>query len=292
MKNNETESVCLYAVGHDPTGVWAPHFGRIHEPILSLNRVMDKQISFTPGTASRTIDEAGKFGWQVYLEDLPVGRARFMGVRRIVEAVTTHGNLWDGDRLIHALEYGSDELKDFTEEVVKHDFFLAGATSEAIATHQRSMTVWEGVKSWLLGRYIGIEGDIANRGCFAFSKELAKFISEQPETEGDDTDGLFPLLAVAFREQIRRGQINPTNRKAIGYREYQKITSYEDWLFEGCSPEMSAVRKNTHADFTRRAESVLMIITNAQVVSDRYHLGLVEGEPFSQMLQRVVRDIS
>lgn len=38
MKNNETGSVCLYAVGHDPNGVWAPHFERIHEPVLSLDR--------------------------------------------------------------------------------------------------------------------------------------------------------------------------------------------------------------------------------------------------------------
>lgn len=289
MKNSEIGSVCLYAVGHDPNGVWAPHFERINEPILSLDLVADQQISFTSKTATKTIDEAERFGWQVHLEDLPVGSARFMGVRRIAKTSTTHGNLWDGDRLIHALEYGPDELRDFTERLVKHDFLLAGATPEAIATHQSSMTVWEGVKSWLLGKYIGIEGDIANCGCFAFSKELAKFIAGQPETTGDDTDGLFPLLAVAFREQIKRGQIDPTNRIPIGYREYQRMTSYEDWLFEGCSPEESADKKNTERDFIRRGESVLKIIMNAQDVSDRYQLNLFEGESFRQMLQRIAR---
>lgn len=252
MKNNEIGSVCLYAVDHDPNGVWASHFERINEPILSLELVEDRQISFTSRTATKTIDEAEKFGWQVHIEDLPIGSARFMGVRRIAQATTTHGNLWDGDRLIHALECGPDELRDFTERLITYDFFFAGATPEAIATHQRSMIVWEGVKSWLLGHYIGVDGDIATRGCFSFSKELAQFISWQPETTGNDTDGLFPLLAVAFREQIGRGLIEPTNRIPIGHGEYKMITSYEDWLFEGCSSEESADRKNTYDDFIRR----------------------------------------
>lgn len=289
MENGEVGSVCLYAVGHDPNGVWAPHFEKIYEPISSLDLVRNIQIAFTPRTATRTINEAEKFGWNVHIEDNPVGRARFMGVRRIAEAATTHGNLWDGDRLIHALELkgGLDELKDFTEAVVKYDFFLAGATPEAIATHQSSVTVWEGVKSWLLGRYIGIEGDIANRGCFGFSKELAEFIENHPATEGDDTDGLLPLLAVAFREQIRRGEINHTGYTPIGYKEYNVMTRYEDWVFDGYSPKESAARKNTDEDFYRRLESVLRIFINAQQVSERYNLGLINGEPIRQILQRI-----
>lgn len=290
MNGCETSSICLYAVGHDPQGTWASHFEKINEAIVSLTLVKDRQIAFTPKTTPKTIGEAEKFGWQVHIEDNPVGRARFMGVRRIAEAATTHGNLWDGDRLIHALELkgGHDELRDFTEAVVKHDFLLAGATPEAIATHQSSMTVWEGVKSWLLGRYIGIEGDIANRGCFGFSKELAEFVGSHLATEGDDADGLIPLLAVAFREQIRRGKINPTNYIPIGYREYNIMTRYEDWVFEGRPSEESACAKNTYYDFYRRMESVLKIFMNAQDVSEKYKLGLVEGESIREMLKRVV----
>lgn len=287
MNNLETRSICLFAIGHDPDGKWARHFEIIDGPIKDLPLVKERQITFTLKTAHKTIDEAGKFGWKIHVGDYSTGMARFKGIQSIAEAATTHGNLWDGDRLIHALEYGLDEFRDSTEKLVKYDFFLVGATPEAIATHQSSVTVWEGVKSWLLGRYLGIEGDIANRGFFGFSKELAEFIGNYPAKEGNDADGLLPLLAVSFREQIKRGKINPTNYVPIGYKEYDVMTRYEDWVFDGYSPKESADRKNTYEDFYRRVESVLKIFMNAEEVSERYNLGLIKGEPIRQILQRI-----
>lgn len=282
-----SNTICLAAVGHDPEGKWVEHFANSNDLLSSLYR--EKVISLSKKTHYLTIDKAVALGWRVDVEPLSVGSARFAVIRRGLETDNSFINLWDGDRILHAALYGEDELRDIVRKIPHFDFFVAGATPEAIATHQSSMTVWEGVKSWALGHYLGFKGDIATRGCFGFSREYAKFLIQHEDSKGDDTDALFAVLSVAFKNQISNGQIPETGRETIGYQEYSKATSYEDWVFDGLTPEESAARKNTHRDFTRRAESVLRAIILAQSIGRRYDLGFFpdEEEGMKQLINRL-----
>lgn len=266
-------AICLAAVGHDPEGKWAEHFANTDGLLNSLYD--QKVISLSEKTHNLTIDTALSLGWRVDVEPLRVGSARFAVIRRGIETESAFINYWDGDRILHAATYGEDELRDITAKIPKYDLFIAGATPEAITTHQSSMTVWEGVKSWALGHYLGFKGDIANRGCFGFSRDFAKFVVQHEDSEGDDTDALFAILPLAFRKQIMDGILFETDRELVGYKEYGIATSYEDWMFEGLTREESVVRKNTHRDFMRRAESVLRAIVLAQSIGEKYDLGFL-----------------
>lgn len=280
-------TICLAAVGHDPEGKWAEHFANTDG---LLNSLYDKKIiSLSDRTHNLTIDTAMSLGWRVDVEPLKVGSARFAVIRRGIETNSNFINYWDGDRILHAATYGVDNLRDITVRVPKYDLFIAGATPEAIATHQSSMTVWEGVKSWALGHYLGIDGDIANRGCFGFSKEYAKFVIQHENSEGNDTDALFAILLLAFNQQMIDGVLPWTNRSSIGYAEYSNATSYEDWMFEGLTREESAERKNTSKDFTRRAESVIRAIVLAQSIGEKYNLGFLNPgeETMKEMIKRL-----
>ena len=275
--------ICLVAAGHDPDGRWAVHLDATKPLLESL--YTDRIISFSDRTNSETIDTAISAGWRVDVEPLPVGSARFAVIRRGLFTDSNFINYWDGDRILHATTYGVDELKDIVNRIPHFDFFVAGATPDAIATHQRSMTVWEGVKSWALGHYLGIDGDIANRGCFGFSREYASFLVKHEGSKGDDTDALFAILPLAFRKLISQGLLPETGRDLVGYQEYSIATSFEDWMFEGLTREESAKRKNTQKDFTRRAESVLRAIVLTQRIGEQYDLGFLNpGEETMEMM--------
>lgn len=284
-------NICLSAVGHDPDGRWVDHLTNSNDLLIELygNRI----VSFSDRTHSNTVDAALSLGWRVDVEPLTVGSARFAVIRRGLETDCSFINLWDGDRILHASTYGVDELKDIVGRIPQYDFFVAGASKDAIATHQSSMTSWEGVKSWALGHYLGISGDIANRGCFGFSREYANFLVQHEDSKGDDTDALFAILPLAFRQLIAKDQLSATGRETIGYDEYFKATSYEDWMFEGLTRKESAARKNTHRDFTRRAESVLRAIALAQRIGERYDLGFPpQGEEtMESMIKRLAQQL-
>lgn len=287
----DSNRICLAAVGHDPEGRWVDHLEAGNSLLASL--YPSRLISLTERTHHSTIDIASSLGWEVDAEELPVGSARFAVIRRGLETDYNFINLWDGDRVLYAAIYGSDDLRHIVGEIPKHDFFMAGATKEAIATHQPSMTTWEGVKSWALGHYLGIKGDIATRGCFGFSREYANFLVQHEDSKGDDTDALFAILSLAFKKQISTGQLPETGRDTTGYHEYSKATSYEDWIFEGLTQKESAGRKNTHRDFTRRAESVIRAIVLAQRIGQSYDLGFPpEGEEgMEDMFKRLARQL-
>lgn len=273
----DSNSICLVAVGHDPEGRWTGCLEAANPLLASL--YPSRFISLTERTHRSTIDVASSLGWKVDVEELPVGSARFAVIRRGLGTDHPFINLWGGDRILYAAIYGGEELRDITRIIPQYDCFIAGATPEAIDTHQSSMTVWERVKSWALGNYLGIEGDIANRGCFGFSREYANFLLQHEYSRGDDTDGLFAILPLAFRKLIASGQLPSTGRDTIGYHEYTQATSYEDWIYEGLTQQESASRKNTPRDFTRRAESVIRAIVLAQAIGRRYDLGFPpEGE--------------
>lgn len=285
----DSNNVCLAAVGHDPQGRWAGHL-EAADPLLG-NLYPTKLVSLTEKTHHTTIDTALALGWKVDVEELPVGSARFAVIRRGLETDCNFINLWDGDRVLYAAIYGEEELRDIVKRIPQYDFFMAGATPEAIATHQPSMTVWERVKSWALGNYLGIEGDIATRGCFGFSREYANFLLQHEYSRGDDTDGLFAILSLAFRKLIATGQLQSTGRDTIGYCEYTQATSYEGWIYGGLTQEESVSRKNTYGDFTRRAESVIRAIVLAQAIGRRYGLGFpLEGEEtMADMVKRLAQ---
>lgn len=280
-------TICLAAVGHDPDGKWAEHFANTNKLLNSL--YAKKVLSLSDRTHNSTIDTALSLGWRVDVEPLRVGSARFAVIRRGIETESNFINYWDGDRILHAATHAKDELTDITNEIPKYEFFVAGATKEAIAAHQSSMTVWEGVKSWALGHYLGITGDIANRGCFGFSREYASFVVQHEDSEGDDTDALFAILPLAFRKLIEGHILPETGRDLVGYCEYSRATSYEDWMFEGLTREESAARKNTQRDFTRRAESVIRAIVLAQSIGEKYDLGFPNPgeETMKEMINRL-----
>lgn len=264
-------TICLATIGHDPEGRWVDHLSRSNPVLASLFPA--RIISLTDETHNSTIDTAFFLGWRVEVENLPVGSARFAVIRRGLEIGVPFINYWDGDRILYAAQNGVEDLRDIQRRIPQYDCFIAGATRKAITTHQSSMTCWEEVKSWALGHYLGIKGDIATRGCFGFSKEYAQLLIQHELTTGDDTDAIFAILPLAFRKLIESGQLPATGRETIGYRAYSKATSYEDWLFEGLTSEESRNRKDTQQDFTRRAESVLRQIILAQDIGRRYDLG-------------------
>lgn len=284
-----SNSICLAAVGHDPEGRWTSCLEAANPLLASL--YPSRFISLTKRTHRSTIDVASSLGWKVDVEELPVGSARFAVIRRGLETNHPFINLWDGDRILYAAIYGGEELRDIVRRIPQYDCFIVGATPEAIDTHQSSMTVWERVKSWALGNYLGIKGDIATRGCFGFSREYANFLLQHEYSRGDDTDGLFAILSLAFRKLIATGQLQSTGRDTIGYCEYTQATSYEGWIYEGLTQEESASRKNTYGDFARRAESVIRAIVLAQAIGRRYGLGFpLEGEEtMADMVKRLAQ---
>lgn len=287
----DSNNICLAAVGHDPEGRWVDHFANSNGLLTELYGT--RIISLSERTHNSTIDTALALGWRVDVEPLLIGSARFAVIRRGLQTDYPFINLWDGDRVLYAAIYGEDELRDVVSRIPRYDCFIAGATPEAIATHQSSMTVWEGVKSWALGHYLGIRGDIANRGCFGFSRQYAEFVVQDESSAGDDTDALFAILSLAFRKLIATGKLPSTGRDTIGYREYTQATSYEDWIFEGLTKEESARRKNTHRDFTRRAESVLRAIVLAERIGQRYDLGFPpeDEELIEDMIKRLAQQL-
>lgn len=264
-------SICLTAVGHDPDGRWEEHFERSEQVLRLLYSA--KMISLTYRTHNNTKDTALRLGWRMDEEDLPVGGARFAVIRRGLETGYPFINYWDGDRVLYAAQHGVEDLKDIVGKIPQYDCFIAGATRRAIVTHQPSMTSWEEVKSWALGHYLGITGDIANRGCFGFSKEFAQFLVQHEGFTGDETDALFAILPLAFRKLIAAGRLPDTGRKTVGYKAYKDATSYADWIYEGLTAEESAERKNNHSDFMRRFESAIRIIVLAQSIGEKYELG-------------------
>lgn len=285
----DSNSICLAAVGHDPEGRWTGCLEAANPLLASL--YPSRFISLTERTHHSTIDVASYLGWKVDVEELPVGSARFAVVRRGLGTDHPFINLWDGDRILYAAIYGGEELRDIVGRIPQYDCFIAGATPEAIDTHQSSMTVWERVKSWALGHYLGIEGDVATRGCFGFSRDYAQFLIQHEDSKGDDTDALFAILSLAFKKLISAGQLPATGKDTIGYHEYSQVTSYEDWIFEGLTQDESASRKNTHRDFTRRAESVIRAIVLAQTIGRRYGLGFPpeEEETMADMIKRLAQ---
>jgi len=278
-------NICTVAIGHDPEGRWAKFFPKV-APVL--NQVFDRVIfSFTESTSKETIRAARKGGWQIIVQEDPsIGKNRLAALRLGLESGCQFINLWDGDRLIHAAIVDQLELRDFVANIPRYDFLIGGATQESIDTHQKSMTSWEQVKSWALGYYLEIEGDIMNRGCVAFSRDLAKFIVQYPEV-GDDNTGIWPILALAFYKSRQAGRVEDTGRLPVGYREYSQMLGFEDWLFDGATREESARRKSTHQDFMRRAEDVIRIITAAQKVAQDFDLKLWEGESFEDLIRRL-----
>ena len=215
--------ICLVAAGHDPEGRWVEHLEAANPLLEELSST--RFVSLTEGTHFSTVDTALKVGWKVNVEPLAVGSARFAVIRRGLKTNCDFVNLWDGDRLLYAAIYGSEELRDIVERIPKYDFFMAGATREAIATHQSSMPSWEEVKSWALGSYLGIKGAIASRGCFGFSREYAEFLVQHENAEGDETDAIFVILSLAFKKLMSAGQLPSTGRETVGYSEYAKATS-------------------------------------------------------------------
>lgn len=283
-------NICLAAVGHDPQGRWADYLSK-GDPLLS-NLYPNRLISLTERTHNSTIDRASELGWEVTVEELSVGSARFASIRRGLATGNPFINYWDGDRLLHATEYAREELKDIVTRIPNYDCFIAGATREAIVTHQPSMTSWEEVKSWALGHYIGIKGDIATRGCFGFSREFGLFLVQHEDSKGDETDAIFAILPLAFRSLIDAGQLPETGRETVGYHEYDRATAYEDWMFEGLTPEESAKRKNSPRDFNRRAEAVLRALVLAENIGQQYNLGFPsEGGGIKDMLKRLAEQL-
>lgn len=261
--------VIVTTIDHDPNGTHAKHFLNVNETLDSL--YTKKLISFTDVTNQTTINAAQDLGWEVAVGKYSTNPARFRAVERALNQSGQFINLWDADRLIYAATVSPTELRDLITETVKYDFLIVGATPDAIKTHQSSMTVWESIKSWRVGKYLGIEGDITNRGCFVMSRELATFVTAYKLEDHDETDSLFPMLALAYQKSLRDSNQFQLSR-GIGYKEYEKIVSYEDWLFDGLSPEESARRKNTVEDFERRETHVKRILDTAQKISSMYGL--------------------
>lgn len=264
-------NVIISAIGHDPAGRWAEHFLRV-DPILS--NYPNRLISFTETTNQATVSTATDCGWQVVVEKASINRARFRAVNRGLKEGGQFINLWDGDRLLYAAATAPHELEDLIHKIPHYDFLIVGATAEGIKTHPSSMTVWEGVKSWRLGRYLGIEGDIANRGCFGFSREFATFLSTYQLEDTDEIEGLFPILALAYQKILKEGDSLQQNR-GIGYIEYPTLASFEDWMFEGLTPEESAGRKTSVNDFNLRGRHVMRILETAERIAATY--GLASG---------------
>lgn len=260
-------NIVVSTIGHDPEGKWAPHFSRVNEKIDEI--YVQKIISFTPRTSEATIKAAEANDWQVFVEETSIGVGRFKAIERGLNGETSFINLWEGDRLLHAATVAPLELRDLAQEIPNYDFFIVGATTEGIKTHPSSMTPWESIKSWWLGHYLGFEGDIANRGSFGFSREFATFALTYQLADNDETDGLFPVLALAYQNLLRsEGKIG----RGIGYAEYSKIASFEDWIFEGLTQEESARRKTSLNDFFRRGAHVSRILKTADDVALMYGL--------------------
>lgn len=277
-------SSCLTVVGHDPEGRWAPYFPEINETIDYL--YSNKLISFTSDTHPTTIDSAGNCKWQIVVEESSINEARYRAVARGLVLDDGFINYWDGDRLLHAVTVAPDELEEWTRIIQKYNFLIMGATAWAVKTHPRSESVWEGVKSWWLGKYLGFEGDIANRGCFGFSREFATFISTYQLAEDDETDSLFPMLALAYQKSLTENGLLQPNR-GIGYKEYSRIASYEDWIFEGLTQEESARRKSSLPDFARRKSHVYAILKTADKIAKMYGL-VFEGQPLVQTFAEII----
>lgn len=260
-------NMLVSAIGHDPEGKWAPHFSTVNERIDEIYG--QKIISFTTRTSEASIKAAEANDWQVFVEETSIGVGRFKAIERGLNGETSFINLWEGDRLLHAATVAPSELMDFTQAILNYDFFILGATIEGIKTHPSSMTSWESIKSWWLGHYLGFEGDIANRGSFGFSREFATFLLTYQLSEGDETDGLIPIMALAYQKLLTgEGKIG----RGIGYAEYPNIASFEDWIFEGLTQEESARRKTSLNDFFRRGAHVSRILKTADDVALMYGL--------------------
>lgn len=285
-------TICVAAVDHDPKGTHAEFYKPATEVLENWYDVL--LVDFTINTHPDTIQAARDYGWRGKTADLSIGQNRFSALRSALETNCDFIHLFDGDRLLYAATKGPDDLLNFGTATPLYDFLIAGATPSAIATHQKSMTGWESVKSWALGRALGIDGDIANRGCFSFSKEFAQFTVQYPPAPEDETDGIFPLLAIAYNKYQREKNID-NGRQSWGYREYDKAFRYEDWLFEkGVTQEESAQRKNTYVDFIHRATSVIRILYNMRSIDERFNLNLLTDEErtvFDEMNQRLLEEL-
>lgn len=274
--------IIVSAIGHDPEGKWADHFPRVKEHLDEI--YAQKLILFTPRTRETTIRAARNNDWQVFVEEASIGVARFKAVEHGLDQGEGFINLWEGDRLLHAASVAPQELKGLTQAIPKYDFFIVGATSEGIKTHPSSMTVWEGIKSWWLGHYLGFEGDIANRGSFGLSREFATFLLTYQLGENDETDGLIPIMALAHQELLKRaGQVG----RGIGYAEYPNIASFENWIFEGLTPEESAKRNTSTDDFFRRGVHVMRILKTADDVALAY--GLISPEETFDNIRKLLQ---
>lgn len=263
--NEARPSIVVSAVEHDPQGLRAKHFQRATYAVESLYQ--ERFISFTERSHHNTIDAARDCGWDIVVEETSMSAGRFRGVERGLSAGSGFINLWDADRLIYAANIAPDELKVLTQDLPQYDFFIAGGTPEAIKTHPSSLIVREAVKSWRLGRYLDIEGDIANRGCLGFSREFATFALTHSFTEEDEPEGALPILAVAYQHLLRERR---QEGRGIGYKEYSKITTFDEWFYEESNPEECAIRKSTLEDFEKRRVHVDKILETAERFASRY----------------------
>ena len=264
-------SIVVCATSHDVEGRQAEFFPKVD---TTLTRLYTRRlISFTDKTSLNTVDAAIQLGWDVEVvsgEQATTNKNRLRVIERGVAEGGQFINYWDGDRLLHASVMASDELVDLAYQIPKYDLLIVGATEEGIKTHQSSMVAWEAVKSWRLGRFLGINGDIANRGCFGFSREYATFLVAH-QSDGDESEALFTILALVYQKLL--GKTNQLQQsRGIGYKEYPNLASYEDWLFEGLTSEESARRKNTLEDFNRRGEHVGRILKTAEEIAAKYGL--------------------
>lgn len=268
---NLSSNICLTTTGHDPEGRWVPYLENTQGILSRLYK--SRLIVFTPDTSYQTRRMAEQDGWQVTVDDLKLGPARIKAMKAALSISCDFINLWDADRLLYAATIAPTELNEFVSQIPKYDFSLAGGTRKAIDSHQPSMTSWEKVKSWYLGYYTGIEGDIANRGCFAFSREFATFLLTYIDPNHlDEVDCVFPMMALIFDKFIQEGTINETERQRMGYAEFDNMTSHEDYIFEGLTREESRTRQNTRADFMRRGWSVLRQLQISDEIATRFTL--------------------
>lgn len=254
--------VVLSAMGQDLKGEWAQHFPKASERLEGLYSKM--LISFTPATEENTIRAAVNSGWQVVVEETTINAGRLRAIERGLYQGDSFVNVWEADRLLHAAMVAPLELGHLARQIPNYDFLILGATNEGIKTHPLSMTVWEGVKSWWLGRYLGIEGDISNRGSFGFSREFATFVLSYGLDDKDETDGAFPVLALVYQQLL---QANGQSGRGIGYFEYFKMASFENWMFEGSTPEESAKRHSSVQDYLKRHAHVERILQTADRIA-------------------------
>jgi hypothetical protein len=286
MKEQQPE-VILTAIGHDPEGTWATPITQGASKINEIYNKDAKVIIFTSKTNQATVKAALDTDWQVVIEDnpqSPINGSRMEALRRGL-ALGSKGNIshddikakvndyylnyWDGDRLFHAALVAPDELKALKTEIPKYDFFIAGASPESLQTHPESMIRWEAEKSRFFGHFLDFKGDIANRGTFGFSRQFANWLLSSSYIETDETDALFTAKALAFNEFLKEAGIKT---KGIGYAEYERLTNFENWRYEGLTPEQSREKHNTEEESAKRKQSVKACIETFAKYANLYRI--------------------